>query len=255
MTEQNKTEGTPENIETNKEEAGSAPENSSSPPEEKRFTQAEIDRIVQERIARAKEAERQRADEKLRKLGIDGLDKVDEYAAEQQRKREEQLAKEGKYEELYAAERKRAEELEQTYKQRLEAIQQREVDSRIERELIAAASSSVNPQQVVALLKSRVRYDADTQSTYVVDEHGNRLTDGSGGYVTTTKLVQDFLSQNPHFAPAAGGRGAGQPGTGRVTDQAAGDGAGSLNNIDKTKLEDPEYRAKVYARLRSELQS
>lgn len=190
----------------------------------------------------------------LSKLGAPNLDGVDTWLRERDEQHAKELAEKGRFEELYASERKARAELQAQMEQTRREASERESSAAIERALLEASARSVSPQQTSALLRSRVRYDEATRSVFVVDDHGHRITDGKGNYVGVGGLVEQFLSDNPHFAPAAPGRG------GASHQQVAPDSVNhstptGLNGpLDTSKLGDAAYRAQAIDAVRRSLQ-
>jgi hypothetical protein len=203
----------------------------------KAFTQADIDRIVQQRLA----DERRRAqtrdtdlESKLKQLGISGLSGLDEALAERERAEREQLIKQKKYDEL-------VERVQDDAKRQLaakdEVINRMREEQRVrstDEMLMKAVGDAVNPQQVAVLLRGYIKHD-DTFGTYVVDDAGNRRLDANGNTMTVAGLAKEFLEANPHFQRAAAGRGAGsQPGAGGSppANGRSGTGSSSTDGID-----------------------
>lgn len=65
----------------------------------------------------------------------------------------------------------------------------------------AARYRSVNPDQVKALLRERVRVNADGE-VEVVDEQGRVRYSDNGDLMGVDQLVKSFLDTNPHFVQA-----------------------------------------------------
>tara|TARA_R110000868_G_scaffold123968_2_gene327931 strand:- start:4607 stop:5311 length:705 start_codon:yes stop_codon:yes gene_type:complete len=155
----------------------------------KYFTQDDLDKIVKDRLDRERK--------KLSKQ-YEGID-VQKYReltdAEEQQKVEQQKAR-GEFETI----------LKQTVEKRDTVIQslQKELHSiKVDGSLLNAASGkrAVNPSQVVSLLKANIRL-GETGEVEVLDNEGNiRYTD-NGTLMRTDDLVEEFLSQNPHFIQA-----------------------------------------------------
>lgn len=170
------------------------------------FTQVDLDRIVSDRLAR----EREKYNAALAKVGIEGgIDAVDTHIQSQDEAQKNSLAEQKKYKELWETEKAEKSRLMAEKDAKLSELSKAREADHIERELMKAAVQSVAPDQVAALCREKVRFDPETKSVYVVDELGNRMTDGQGGYLTVGGYVGLFLQKNPHFAPAAGGQGAG----------------------------------------------
>jgi len=65
----------------------------------------------------------------------------------------------------------------------------------------AAKHRSVNPDQVKALLRDRVRVNTDGE-VEVLDEHGRVRYSDNGDLMGVEALVKTFLDTNPHFVQA-----------------------------------------------------
>jgi hypothetical protein len=173
------------------------------PQEDNRLTQDEVNRVVQQRLER----ERQQFQKQLKDLGFDqGLDGL-KNTLEQQKEAERQKLEEAKqYKTLYEQVRAEKDQELQRKEQELQSIRTQHQNERVNSTLTAAASKAINPGQVVALVKDRVKV-SDDGTMYVVDDMGNRMTDGVGNMLTPRQYVETFLEQNPHFKPASSGRG------------------------------------------------
>ena len=86
--------------------------------------------------------------------------------------------------------------------------------------LLASKNRAINPDQVVELLKPTLRLN-ETGSVEVLDKNGIARYNGKGETLTTDELVQEFLTQNPHFV------------------SATPSGSGSVSNVDRTELSKP----------------
>lgn len=182
--------------------------------------QAEIDRIVSERLSR----EREQNTKRLKALGFESWEALEQHRAKQSEeasKAEEaertRLAEQQQFKTLYETEKKKREEREAELSRQLQELTGKHTSTvaqmraeRAQRELVAAASAAgaVAPDQIAALLQSRV--SADEQGALVVlGADGKPATDGKGGALSVGALVSEFVAKNPHFARAAPGVGAG----------------------------------------------
>lgn len=158
--------------------------------ETKTFTQEELDRIVADRIAR----ERKKFDRQLEGVDISEAKRLlaEKEAAEIERQKER-----GEFEQVLKKSLEKKDQEIQAYKQRLE---QTLVDGEILR--AASVNNAVSPDQVSALLKSRVRL-ADGGSVEVLDNDGTLMYNDKGEQLTVSELVSDFLTTNPHFVRAS----------------------------------------------------
>jgi hypothetical protein len=197
--------------------------------EAKNFTQEELDRVVKDRLDRERK--------KIAKQ-FEGVD-VSKYRelvdAEEQAKLEQQKAR-GDFEEI----------LKSTVAKKDTAIQQLQNELRsikVDGSLLNAASSkkAVNPQQVVALLKSNIRL-GETGDVEILDAEGNvRYTD-NGTAMTGDELVDEFLTSNPHFMQA-GPNGSGAKSN--VTNTGGEIGKISVSSLDMNSPGDREIYKKL----------
>jgi polyribonucleotide nucleotidyltransferase len=82
----------------------------------------------------------------------------------------------------------------------LSSFKQQMQMEKIDKSILSVASSSraVNPDQVVALLKSEIQL-ADDGRTEIVDNNGNIRYNSKGQPLTIEERVKEFLDSNPHF--------------------------------------------------------
>ena len=198
--------------------------------ETKTFTQDELDRIVKERLDREKKKFEKKFD------GVD-IDRYRQLTEAEENARLEEQKKRGEFEEI----------LKQTVGKKDSTIQQlqKELQSiKVDGSLLNSASNrkAVNPQQVVSLVKNSVRL-SDTGDVEVIDDNGSvRYTD-NGTAMTVDDLVNDFLTNNPHFIQA------GPSGSGSQGSVAKSNGA-IPGRIDKSSLNmnDPADR-EIYKKM------
>jgi hypothetical protein len=196
--------------------------------QEKALTQEQVDKIVADRVAR----ERAKFEKKYSGVDLDHYKGLVE--AEEQRKQEE-LEKRGQYETLLKEQAEKFNSKIKTYESELHSIK---VDGALLQE--ASKSKAVNPQQVVALLKGSLKLN-EAGTVDVMDASGQVRYDDNGNPFPVSKLVDEFLTNNPHF------KSAGPQGTG--TQGAIG--KQSSVNIDVRNLDmtNPDHR-KQYAEWR-----
>jgi hypothetical protein len=103
----------------------------------------------------------------------------------------------------------------------------------------AARHRSVNPDQVKALIRDRVRLGTDGE-VEVLDLEGKVRYDDSGRLLSVDSYVQEFLSKNPHFVQAT-------PST--TSSRSNVSGASGKLDVNKLDMNDPEHR-KLYAEFR-----
>ena len=92
-------------------------------------------------------------------------------------------------------------------------------DIKINKALLSSASKNraINPDQVVELLKNNIKLN-ETGGVEIVDKNGIARYNGKGELLTTDELVNEFLTQNPHFVTATPS------------------GSGTVSNVDRTEL-------------------
>lgn len=197
----------------------------------KTFTQSDVDRIVEDRIAR----ERKRLDKRFEGVDLNRYQQMVE--AEEQRQLAEQK-KRGEFDNI----------LKQTVEKKDSVIAslQRELQNiKVDGALVNAASQykAVNPQQVVKLLKDQVRL-GDAGDVEVVDPASGQVRySEQGDPLNIDLLVQEFLATNPHFKQASPG------GTGSKSNTNVNtDGRVDINSLD---MKNPSHRA-LYAKMRAQ---
>jgi hypothetical protein len=156
------------------------------------FTQEQLDRIVEDRLAKQR-----RALEK-RYAGVD----VEHYrkltAAEEQQQLEDAKAK-GEFEKI----------LKDTVSKKDGTIEQlrNELHSvKIDGAVLSAANKggAINAQQVVSLVKNQIKL-GDDGNVEIVDSNGNPRYNEKGDPMSVDGLVTEFLEANPHFKAATPG--------------------------------------------------
>jgi hypothetical protein len=175
-----------ENMETNESNTNAT---------DKTFTQAELEKVVSDRLAR----ERRKHEKEL-----DGLDLTEARQAIEDRKVAEQevLARRGEFEKIL---KQTAEEHKKEVEGLRSIIQTKEVDGA----LLSAASTSnaISPEQITQLLKGQVRLSSDGVAE-VLDNNSQVRYNKDGSLFNIGDLVGEFLTANSHFVRA------GQGGTG-----------------------------------------
>jgi len=192
--------------------------------ETKTFTQDQLNNIIESRIM----AERKKYEKKL----------------QEEEKQKEELVKQKQVEEA-----KTKAEIEKIMQERL-AEKEKELSSfkqqmqmeKIDKSILSVASSSraVNPDQVVALLKSEIQL-ADDGRPEVLDQNGNVRYNDKGQALTIEERVKEFLDSNPHFRQGSL--------SGSGSQSAIGGNSQKPRNIGDLDLNNPADR-KVYAEMR-----
>lgn len=176
-----------------------------NPPAPRTFTQAELDEILEERLAR----ERSKISQKYK--GIDPEDYERLKREETERKR-----KEAEEEKNYQAAIKSIEDgfaaKEKAWQEEREGLFGELRTERISNKLIAAAAAAnaYDPSQIAKLLNDRVRL-GDDRRPQVLDERGEPAFK-EGKPLTVEQLVSDYLDRNPHLVKSSGTGGAGAGG-------------------------------------------
>lgn len=200
--------------------------------------------IIKDRLARDREASRRALNEELASLGIEGgLDGLKQTVAQKAAAERKAMEEQNKWEELY---RKSEAEKERMLAEKDAVLQQtirQQQDAKLNSTLMEAASTAVAPQQVAALIRNQVKLD-ESGNAYVVDDLGQKMTDGEGNILSVKGYVDRFLNKNPHFRKAA-------PGTGTQRGDATNDARPPANvNLDFDRARtDPEYRKKHRSEL------
>lgn len=218
MSEENKvTQPQNENTEATKPEA-------TETQEQKTFTQDQLNNIIESRIM----AERKKYEKKIQE--------------EEQQKQE--LIKQKQIEEA-----KTKSEIEKIMQERLaekdaelNSFKQQMKMEKVDKSILTIASSNkaINPDQVVALLKSEVQLSDDGR-TEVLDQNGNIRYNEKGQPLTIEERVKEFLDTNPHFRQGS------LSGTG--SQSSIGGNSQQPKQIGDLDLNNPSDR-KIYAELR-----
>jgi len=154
---------------------------------------------------------------------------------EYERKRQEEQVKRGEFEKIL---QDLAAKKDQEIAKRDSVIREYKVDTPL---LSAAAQMrSVNPEQVKALLKNKVRLSTDGE-VEVVDDNGQVRYGDAGTPLGVQDLVREFLEANPHFVAPT-------PATSNSKSNISG-GKNEKLDVSKLDMKNPEHR-KVYAEYR-----
>ena len=227
MAEENQVEQT---TETKEEEAPQVQET----PQAQTFTQDEVNNIVERRLAKERGS-------MYKKLGVDDIDVAINAVKTQKEAEEKQRIQKGEFEEILKTRT-------QEHQKEKSELENQLKDIKINKSLLESASKhkAINASQVVDLLKNDIKLN-ETGNVEILDSNGIARYNKMGELLTTDELVQEFLTQNPHFV------------------SATPSGSGSVSNVDRTnskqsfKLEEldmnnPEDRKK-YAEFRKQRNS
>ena len=195
-------------------------------PDQKTFTQEQIDNIIKTRL----EAEKQ----KNQKILQEEENKKNELLKEQQLKEAKSKA------DIEKIMQDRLSEKDSELQKVKEQIKKEKVDNSILS--IANKEKSINAQQVVSLLKNEVKYNDDGRIE-IVDNNSNVRYNPQGELLTIEDRVKEFLDANPHFRQGSLSGSGSQSAIGGKTVKPF-----SLQDLDLTKPEDKkayaEYRKK-----------
>lgn len=197
-------------------------------PKENLLTQDMVDRVIAERIQRVKT-------QYEKKYSNVDLERYNELVAKEEQARQTEMERRGEYEKLLKEQAEKFNSKIAQYESELHSI-------KVDGNLLQAASNNraVNPEQVVSLLKNKVKLN-EMGNVDVLDDNGNVRYDDNGNPLSPNALVQEFLSANPHFVSAGpNGTGTGQ-GVGKQTPVVETD-------ISKLDMNNPAHR-KQYAEL------
>ena len=145
------------------------------------FTQEDLDRIIKQRLE-AEKAKNQRA-----------LDEIKAKEAEALKEKEIKDAKTKA--DLENLMKSRISEKDMEIKRMQDMIKKEKVDNSILS--VASKYKAINPAQVVALTKDKVRYTDDNR-IQILDNNNNIRYNSKGELLTIEESVKEFLDANPH---------------------------------------------------------
>ena len=196
--EENQVEQT---TETKEEEAPQVQET----PQAQTFTQDEVNNIVERRLAKERGS-------MYKKLGVDDIDVAINAVKTQKEAEEKQRIQKGEFEEILKTRT-------QEHQKEKSELENQLKDIKINKSLLESASKhkAINASQVVDLLKNDIKLN-ETGNVEILDKNGIARYNKQGELLTTDELVQEFLTQNPHFV------------------SATPSGSGSVSNVDRQEL-------------------
>ena len=196
--EENQVEQT---TETKEEETSQVQET----PQAQTFTQDEVNNIVERRLAKERGS-------MYKKLGVDDINVAINAVKTQKEAEEKQRIQKGEFEEIL---RTRTQE----HQKEKSELENQLRDIKINKSLLESASKhkAINASQVVDLLKNDIKLN-ETGNVEILDKNGIARYNKQGELLTTDELVQEFLTQNPHFV------------------SATPSGSGSVSNVDRQEL-------------------
>jgi len=172
------------------------------------FTQDEVNNIVERRLAKERGS-------MYKKLGVDDLDIAVTAVKTQKEAEEKQRIQKGEFEEILKTRT-------QEFNKEKSNLESQLKDIKINKSLLSSASKNkaINPDQVVELLKDNIKLN-ETGNVEILDKNGIARYNKLGELLSTDELVQEFLTQNPHFV------------------SATPSGSGSVSNVDRQELNKP----------------
>ena len=169
------------------------------------FTQDEVNNIVERRLAKERGS-------MFKKLGVDDIDVAINAVKTQKEAEEKQRIQKGEFEEILKTRT-------QEHQKEKSELENQLKDIKINKSLLESASKhkAINASQVVDLLKNDIKLN-ETGNVEILDKNGIARYNKQGELLTTDELVQEFLTQNPHFV------------------SATPSGSGSVSNVDRQEL-------------------
>ena len=177
-------------------------------PQAQTFTQDEVNNIVERRLAKERGS-------MFKKLGVDDIDVAINAVKTQKEAEEKQRIQKGEFEEILKTRT-------QEHQKEKSELENQLRDIKINKSLLESASKhkAINASQVVDLLKNDIKLN-ETGNVEILDKNGIARYNKQGELLTTDELVQEFLTQNPHFV------------------SATPSGSGSVSNVDRQELNKP----------------
>jgi len=172
------------------------------------FTQDEVNNIVERRLAKERGS-------MYKKLGVEDLDVAVNAVKTQKELEEKQRIQKGEFEEILKTKT-------QEFNKEKSNLENQLKDIKINKSLLSSASrnKAINPDQVVELLKGKIKLN-EAGNVEILDKSGLARYNKLGELLSTDELVQEFLTQNPHFV------------------SATPSGSGSVSNVDRSELTKP----------------
>ena len=172
------------------------------------FTEDEMNEIVRKRLAKERGI-------MYKKLGVDDLEVAINAVKTQKQAEEAQKIQKGEFEEILKTRT-------QEFNKEKENLESQLRDIKINKSLLSSASrnKAINPDQVVELLKTNMQLN-ESGNVEILDKNGVTRYNKAGELLTTDELVQEFLTQNPHFV------------------SATPSGSGTVSNVDRQELNKP----------------
>tara|TARA_R100001440_G_scaffold956_3_gene3190 strand:- start:5681 stop:6397 length:717 start_codon:yes stop_codon:yes gene_type:complete len=183
-------------------------EQTTEQPKVNSFTEDDVNNIVKQRLAKERASI-------YKKLDVEDLETAIEAVASQKKAEEQTKIQKGEFEQIL---KEKSEEFNKKYT----SLESELKDIKINKAILSSASKNraINPDQVVELLKHNLKLN-ETGQVEILDKNGIARYNGKGELLTTDELVNEFLTQNPHFVTATSS------------------GSGSVSNVDRSELSKP----------------
>tara|TARA_R100001480_G_scaffold42601_1_gene55380 strand:+ start:156 stop:872 length:717 start_codon:yes stop_codon:yes gene_type:complete len=172
------------------------------------FSEDDVNNIVKQRLAKERASI-------YKKLDVEDLETAIQAVQSQKQAEEKTKIQKGEFEQIL---KEKSEEFNKKYS----SLESELKDIKINKSLLSSASKNraINPDQVVELLKSNIKLN-ETGNVEILDKNGIARYNNKGELLTTDELVNEFLTQNPHFVTATPS------------------GSGSVSNVDRSELSKP----------------
>jgi len=198
--------------------------------EDKTFTQADLDKIVADRVSR----ERRKFEKKYE--GIDP-EYYTELSSKAEKERQDKLKAKGEFEQILKETVSKKDEQIGSLLNQVKTI-------KVDGSLLDTASKhkAVNPGQVSQLLKDQVQMNEAGDVEIVDPKTGQVRYNDAGEHMNVSQLVEEFLTANPHFVSAT-------PSGSGTTSKIGDAGGGEKLDISKLDMSKPSDR-EAYASYR-----
>ena len=157
-------------------------DNKSAEIKEMTFTQEQLDKVISTRL----EAERRKYEKKLNEEENQKAEIIKQKQLEEAKTKQD----------LEKIMQERLSEKDKELTRYKDQIKKEKVDNSILS--VASQNRAINPSQVVALLKTEVKYSDDGR-VEILDKNTNVRYNSKGELLTIEDLVKEFLDTNPHF--------------------------------------------------------
>tara|TARA_Y100001937_G_scaffold116586_1_gene168721 strand:- start:2364 stop:3080 length:717 start_codon:yes stop_codon:yes gene_type:complete len=172
------------------------------------FSEDDVNNIVKQRLAKERASI-------YKKLDVEDLETAIQAVQNQKQAEEKTKIQKGEFEQIL---KEKSEEFNKKYT----SLEKELKDIKINKSLLSSASKNraINPDQVVELLKNNIQLN-ETGNVEILDKNGIARYNSKGELLTTDELVNEFLTQNPHFVTATPS------------------GSGTVSNVDRSELSKP----------------